>query len=110
MSYLESGSPVAKFLTQVTSVILQTNIDTRGVHMVDLPDAAAMAAALWPDFVKQSVRCHCCTENSEVYGQVIFYQEGKTYEAMPDAKEINADVITAVDSDLFTERFMDLIR
>ena len=80
--------------------------------MVDLPDAVAMAAALWPDFVKQSVRCHChcCTENSEVYGQVIFFQEGKTYEAMPDAKDVNADVITMVDSDLFTERFMDLIR
>ena len=112
LSYLESGSPVAKFLTQATSVILQFNIDTRGVHMVDLPDAVAMAAALWPDFVKQSVRCHChcCTENNEVYGQVIFFQEGKTYESMPEAKAINADVITVVDNDLFTERFMNLIR
>ncbi len=112
LAYLESGSPVAKFLTQATSVILQFNIDTRGEHMVDLPDAVAMAAALWPDFVKESVRCHChcCTDNSEVYGQVIFFQEGKTYEAMPGAKSINADVITAVDSDLFTERFMNLIR
>ena len=112
LAYLESGSPVAKFLTQATSVILQFNIDTRGEHMVDLPDAVAMAAALWPGLVKESVRCHChcCTDNSEVYGQVIFFQEGKTYEAMPGAKSINADVITAVDSDLFTERFMNLIR
>ncbi len=112
LSYLETGSPAAKFLTRATSVLLQFNIDTRGVHMVDLPDAVAMAAALWPDFVKKSVRCHChcCTENSEVYGQVIFFQEGKTYESMPDVKDANADVITAVDSDMFTQKFMDLVR
>ena len=112
LSYLETGSPAANFLTRATSVLLQFNIDTRGVHMVDLPDAVAMAAALWPDFVKKSVRCHChcCTENSEVYGQVIFFQEGKTYESMPDVKDANADVITAVDSDMFTQKFMDLVR
>ena len=112
LSYLESGSPAARFLTQATSVLLQFNLDTRGVHMVDLPDAVAMAAALWPGFVKKSVQCycHCCTENSEVYGQVIFFQEGRTYESMPEAKKPNAEVITAVDSELFTENFMNLIR
>ena len=80
--------------------------------MVDLPDAVAMASALWPDRVETSGRRHCysCRENSEVYGQVIFFQEGKTYESMPDVKDANADVITAVDSDMFTQKFMDLVR
>ena len=27
--------------------------------------------------------CRCCTEAGPTYGQVIFYQHGRTYEAMP---------------------------
>ena len=47
-----------------------------------------------------------------VIGHDSYYkrQEGKTYESMPEAKEINADVITSVDNNLFTEKFMNLIR
>ncbi len=111
LSYLSQGNDVAKFLVEATKVILQFNLDTRGVHMVDLPDAVAMAAAIWDDFVTEKARCHChcCTENGVAYGQVIFFQEGKTYEAMPEAKSINAEVITKVDSKLFTDQFMKLM-
>jgi len=79
--------------------------------MVDLPDAVAMAAALWPDFVTGKVKCHCqcCYEASPTYGQVIFYQEGRTYEAVPAWQDWNAEVVTAVDEVLFTQRFMKII-
>ncbi len=112
LAYLASGSKVAKFLAEATTELLNFNLKTRGVHMVDLPDAVAVAVALWPDVVLGSVRCycHCVTTDGPAYGQVIFFQEGKTYEAMPAIGSFNADVITAIDEKLFTQRFMDLIR
>ena len=111
LSYLAHGSKPAQFLEQATSKLLQFNLDTRGVHMVDLPDAIAMAAAVWPEFVQDKVacHCHCCTEPGHAYGQVIFYQKGRTYEAMPEISRFNAQVIKKVDEKLFTERFMDLL-
>lgn len=111
LSYLAHGFKPAQFLEQATSKLLQFNLDTRGVHMVDLPDAIAMAAAVWPEFVQDKVacHCHCCTEPGHAYGQVIFYQKGRTYEAMPEISRFNAQVIKKVDEKLFTERFMDLL-
>lgn len=111
LGYLAGGTEPAKFLEKATRELLQFNLRTRNVHMIDLPDAVAMAVALWPDFVKKSVKCHCkcCTQNDETYGQVIFYQYGRTYEAIPDMNDANAEVICEVDENLFTQRFMDLI-
>lgn len=40
---------------------------------------------------------------------MIFYQYGRTYEAIPDMNDANAEVICEVDENLFTHRFMDLI-
>jgi len=79
--------------------------------MVDLPDAVAMAAALWPDFITRSVKCRalCCCENGPTYGQVIFYQEGRTYEAVPQGLECNAEVIATVDEPIFTERLLKML-
>ena len=79
--------------------------------MVDLPDAIAMAAALWDGFVEEQVKCYCecCTENNSTYGQVIFYREGSTYEACPNIGKANSYVLTKVNEKLFTEKFMSLL-
>lgn len=108
---LSKGNEAGKFLEQATKVILQFNFDTRGVHMVDLPDAVALAAAIWDDYVQSTVKCHChvCTEDNETYGQVIFYQKGRTYESMPKIDNYNAEVVTAVSERTFTKRFMSML-
>ena len=111
LSYLKNGTPPAQFLERATSQLLQFNLASRKMHIVDLPDAIAAAAAVWPDFIKDEVACHCycCTAQGHAYGQVIFYQRGRTYEAMPEISQYNASVIRKVDEDLFTERFMGLL-
>ena len=111
LTYLETRGAEAKFLKAATTELLKFNQRTRGVSMVDLPDAVAMAAALWPDFVRESVNCHChcCTEAGAVYGQVIFYQDGRTYEAMPERQDTNARVLLSVDEEIFTKRFLSLL-
>lgn len=108
LARIAAGGPLARFLYDATSVLAKFNERARGEHVVDLPDAVAMAAALWPGFVKDRVPCHCrcCTEAGPTYGQVIFYQDGRTYEAVPEVGDANAEVVTAVDQAFFTERLM----
>ena len=109
LSALAKGGEAGRFLCEATKVLLAFNERTRGVSMVDLPDAVAMAAALWPDFVTGKVKCHCqcCFDAGPTYGQVIFYQDGRTYEAVPAHSDANAEVITSVSEEVFTRRFMD---
>ena len=105
---LANGNEIGRFLVKATSQLAKFNERARGIHVADLPDAIAMAAALWPDFVKSSVKCHCScvTAEGSTYGQVIFYQDGRIYESMPTIGGNNAEVITAVDEKIFTKRFM----
>ena len=111
LAYLETRGAEAKFLKAAATELLKFNQRTQGVSMVDLPDVVAMAVALWPDFVRESINCHChcCTEAGAVYGQVIFYQDGRTYEAMPERQDANARVILSVDEEIFTKRFLSLL-
>jgi purine nucleosidase len=111
LAHLAKGGEAGKFLCEATKVLLEFNKQTRGVAMVDLPDAVAMAAALWPDFITGKIKCHCqcCIDNGPTYGQVIFYQDGRTYEAVPVWSDANAEVITSVDERIFTQRFMEII-
>jgi len=108
---MAAGNEASQFLCEAITELLEFNRRTRGVSMVDLPDAVAMAAALWPEFVTGKVKCHChcCIEAGPAYGQVIFYQDGRTYEAVPSWRDANAEVITAVDEALFTQRFMEMM-
>lgn len=78
--------------------------------IIDTDTASDDAAAVWPDFVREKVscHCHCCTEQGHAYGQVIFYQKGRTYEAIPEISSFNAEVITKIDEQVFTENFMNL--
>ena len=111
LACLSKSGEAGRFLDEATKVLLDFNRCTRGVSMVDLPDAVAMAAALWPDFIKSKIKCHCqcCFDNGPTYGQVIFYQDGRTYEAVPKWQDANAEVITSVDEDIFTKRFIEII-
>jgi len=111
LARLEQGGPLARFLYDATSVLARFNERARGEHVVDLPDAVAIAAAFWPEFVQEKVLCHCrcCTENGPTYGQVIFYQDGRTYEAVPEVGDANAEVITQVDGSFFTQKLMQAL-
>lgn len=111
LAILEAGNAPGKFLEKATKVILQFNIDTRGAYLVDLPDAIAVAAALWDDFVTGSVECFCTcsTLPGETYGQVIMYRKGSTYESMPAIKGYNSRVISSVSEEIFTTRAIRML-
>ena len=47
-------------------------------------DSLAMMCVINPDFVNKTIKCHgsCITDEGENYAQVIYYQEGFTYDVV----------------------------
>lgn len=107
-----NGNKAGRFLERATSKLLEFNFDSRGEYLIALPDAIAMAAALWDGFIKDSVNCYCkcCTQDGEAYGQVILYSDGKTYEAVKNRSKANARIITEIDADLFASNLLNLLK
>ena len=107
----KNGNAAGKFLARATAKLREFNETARGEHLADLPDALAMATAIWPDYVKASVQCYCTcmTTPGETCGQVIFYQKGRVYESMPKIGEYKAELVTAIDEELFVRRLMELL-
>ena len=111
LARLREGNAAGKFLERATSQLYEFKKAAYNMAIVDLPDAVALASAILPGFVKSSVRCNvfCCTSENETYGQVIFYREGRTYEAMPKTHGEPVEVVTAVDEKIFTDTFMKML-
>lgn len=107
-----NGNKAGKFLERATSKLLAFNYESRGKYLMALPDAVAMAAALWDGFVKNSVNCYCkcCTQDGPTYGQVLLYADGITYEAVPERPKANAEIITEVDEKLFADNLLSLLK
>ena len=62
-------------------------------------DSVAMLCALEPGFVQQTMACHgsCQTDPGECYAQVIFYQQGFTYDVVDNDFDYNVTLVTDVD-------------
>ena len=77
-----------------------------GLDMM-LPDPMAVACLIRPDMVLETKSCYgvACTGNDAAYGQIILYQEGAVYEAMPEIGSYNLEVVTKIDVKLFKNSF-----
>ncbi len=108
LAALACGSKSGQFLEKVTRKLLQFNRETRGLYQTELPDAVAIAAAIWDDFILDYVDCHCycCINDGPTYGQVIFYRKDRIYEAVPAVENCNVTLITKVDAALFKRRLL----
>ena len=76
-----------------------------------LPDPMAVACIIWPDMVLGTKTCYgaACTGDDAAYGQVILYEEGAVYEAMPKIGTYNLEVVTKIDAKLFKDNFMSVM-
>ena len=74
-------------------------------------DTLAMMSALYPDFIRDDVTCHasCITEEGENYAEVIFYQEGFTYDATDNDFDYNVTLVTDVDKEVYFEQYLDAV-
>ena len=73
MALLEGGGEAARYAVQCNRTLCEFNLRRCGQKIVDLPDAVAMAVALWPDITLDApaCTCYCCTKEEPAYGQVI---------------------------------------
>ncbi len=76
-----------------------------------LPDPMAAACMIWPDMMLETKSCYgaACVGNDDAYGQVVLYQKGSVYEAMPKIGAYNHKVVTKIDAELFKDNFMSVM-
>jgi len=107
LSALAGGNRAMQFVEKCTRALVAHNqMHGRG-EQADLPDAVAMAVALWPDVVETavSVYAYCCTKEEASYGQVIFTDRTISMSVPLQIPPDNAVVIKTIDSALFKARF-----
>ena len=73
-----------------------------------VPDALAVAAVIWPEYVLETVPCHgeVCVGDCPALGQVVLYRKGAVYEAMPKIGTYNLEVVSKIDAGLYKRNFM----
>ena len=76
-----------------------------------IPDPIAVACLIWPDMVLETKTCYgeACVGNDAAYGQIVLYQKGSIYEAMPKIGSYNLEVVTKIDAKLFMDGFMSVM-
>ena len=106
---MAKGNKLGQFMSEGFTKLNEAYV-SQGQHLA-VPDATAVAALLWPDYVLETRRCYglACTDNDATYGQVILYREGAVYEAMPEIGTYNLEVVSEIDAALYKQRFMDFM-
>ena len=98
----EQGVYMSKAFTKLFAFYQES-----GQNMM-LPDPMAVACLIRPDIVLETKSCYgkACVADDAAYGQIILYQQGAVYEAMPQIGSYNLNVVTKIDAKLFKECFM----
>ncbi|MBQ2774940.1 MAG: DUF1273 family protein [Clostridia bacterium] len=106
-----SVSRLGKFIVDCNKTRLAYNENLTGVPYVDLPDAVAMAAAIWPDVVLETVtaHCYCCTKEVPSYGQVIICDISAPFSVKYDIPETFSTVVKKIDPERFKKRLKESI-
>jgi purine nucleosidase len=75
---LDTGSRLAQFWVRCNQALLAYNRQVRGRNGIDLPDPAALAAAIYPEIVLEAVEAYTSVEVREgsTYGQVTIDAQG----------------------------------
>lgn len=109
---LSSDKKEAIFSIKCNQALIEFNLQRFNEYIIDLPDAVAMAVALWKDILLESKVCYCytCTIEEAAYGQVIINDGSKL--AISDGfagHTPNATICKNINTALFKERLLDLL-
>ncbi len=106
-----STTPLGKFIVDCNKKRLSQNEELTGTPFVDLPDAVAMAAAIWPEVVTEEItaHCYCCTKEVPSYGQVIIYDVSKPFSVEYNIPKTFSTVIKSIDSERFKARLKQTV-
>ena len=72
-----------------------------------------MAACIWPDYLTETLNCYafCSADKNypQMYGQVVFYDKMKTYDAKFEIPDANCELAVAQKADELVGRIIELI-
>lgn len=96
---LSSTNNIGKFVSSAFAKLREFYNKNRSDGHVDNCDAMAMMCVVYDGFVTDTIKCHgsCITEKGETCGQVIFYQEGFTYDVADNDFDYNVTLVNGVE-------------
>lgn len=96
---LKEKGDIGEFITSSFAKIREFYASNGSAGSVMDCDACAMMCVVDPDFLIRTIRCHgsCITDPGETYGQVIFYQEGFSYDMIDNDFDYNVSLAAEVD-------------
>ena len=103
---------LSDFVSKSFAGLLRFYAEKRGLKQVDIPDAVAMACALWDGYLLETKACHASvmTKDNEAYGQVILYQEGFGYDNGVEYDDYNFHVATKTSDKSFKKTLIELLK
>ena len=109
---MNSGKEEAIFSVKCNRLLAEYNLAAHNQYFVDLPDAVAMAVALWDDIAIEKKPCYAyvCRKEEAAYGQVIFNDGSKLaiQEGFGEHAP-NVEVCTKLDNALYKKRLLSLL-
>lgn len=107
----EAKGGLFEYVAKALSGLVKFNKEARGSEVADVPDAIAMACALWDGYLNETKACHASvmTKNDETYGQVILYQKDYGYDSGIKFDDYSFYVATKTSSETFKSKFAKLL-
>lgn len=111
-SLKKANTILSNYVVDINTVIRQYNLKSHNLDFADVPDAVAMAVAMYPEVVIEEKNCFCHTVTKEpyAYGQVIvddfsIVNVNETF----SSHKANAKVVKKLDNKLFKKFLMESI-
>ena len=108
---LSSTNNIGQFVTSAFTKLREFYNKNRSAGHVDNCDAMAMMCVVYDGFITDTIKCHgsCITEKGETYGQVIFYQQGFTYDVVDNDFDYNITLVSDVEKKDYFELYRQTI-
>ena len=109
---LAKSGTIGQFVTASFGKIREFYAANGSSGLVMNCDALAMICALYPDFVRDTAQyhCSCITAPGETRGEVLFYWQGFTYDAVHNDFVYNVTLVTDVDKGSYFTRYLNAVR
>lgn len=111
MEKMSSRSEYGKFIATASRKLMEYNVESIGQYIFDAYDPMAAIAATWDELVTESVLCSatCITDDTEAFGEVIFYRTDRVYDSAVEAKNPHVTVITKFNTEKLKDKMMEIL-
>lgn len=112
INVLKEKSELGKFLMDANETLLNYNIKRTGEAIIDLPDAVALAVALWPEEIiagATDVYATCSYKEATTYGLVTMHNREDALAVVQNYPDNNATVVTSINQKQFKEKVIGLL-